>query len=319
MNDPDRDPDVSQLRTSGHWLNFPVAARQFVRELVRQTWAPRLIRFMRVRAKYNATGTEHNPYFKAGQKPAKTAVRIGVAYILSLVLALTLLYREGDALLLAAVPLGMWAVASVVFWLLPANRYIQSRLHPVIPARYMTILRIGFVTALFTALAELTLLTGAPAPLYYAVLWVVPIFTSFAFFMILRQLVQHGNADRGWMTNTRTFLVGPAVNFAVFPMGQEYHLPHHMYATVPHYRLKYLHALLMGYPEYREQAVEVHGYFFPTAYPKSGPTVLDVLGADYAARHRREVHVDDSVLENDHFEDADQIRADGDALRRAAT
>ena len=24
VNDPDRDPDVSQLRTSGHWLGFPL-------------------------------------------------------------------------------------------------------------------------------------------------------------------------------------------------------------------------------------------------------------------------------------------------------
>jgi fatty acid desaturase len=208
-------------------------------------------------------------------------------------------------------------VFSLVYWRLPADKYIQTRLHPVVPARYMTILRIGYITALFTTLALVTRLTGAPAVLYYVVLWVVPMFTSFSFFMILRQLVQHGNADRGWLTNTRTFLVGPAINFAVFPVGQDYHLPHHMYATVPHYRLRKLHELLMDYPEYRAQGVVVKGYFFPAEYPKAAPTVLDVLGGEYAARHTAAVHVDDTVMENDRFDDADEIRADGARLRKA--
>jgi len=38
-------------------------------------------------------------------------------------------------------------------------------------------------------------MTGAPAAVYYFLLWVVPLLTSFSFFMILRQLVQHGNGD----------------------------------------------------------------------------------------------------------------------------
>ena len=75
VNDPDRDPDVSQLRTSGHWLDFPVTPRQFLGTLVKQLWVPKLIRFMRVRARYNATGAEHSPYFKKGLKPNRTAVR----------------------------------------------------------------------------------------------------------------------------------------------------------------------------------------------------------------------------------------------------
>jgi fatty acid desaturase len=317
VNDPDRDPDVSQLRTSGHWLDFPVTPRVFLRTLVRQMWVPKLVRFMRVRARYNATGADHSPYLIKGQKPSRTAVRIGLLYILLLVVALTTLYYTADPVWLVAVPAALWAVFAVVFWRLPADRYIRTRLHPVVPARTMTILRIGFITAVFTALALFTRLTGAPAVLYYVVLWVVPIFTSFSFFMILRQIVQHGNADRGWMTNTRTFLVGRAINFAVFPMGQDYHLPHHMYATIPHYRLRRLHELLMQYPEYREKGVEVKGYFFAAEYPKTAPTVLDVLGPEHAARHTRAIHIDDTVLDGDRFDDADQIRQTGEQLRRA--
>ena len=316
VNDPDRDPDISQLKTSGHWLNFPLVKRAFLLTLLKQLWLPRLVRFMRIRAAYNATGTDKNPYLHKGRKPSKVAVRIGLVYILSLIGALTGLYYLGDPLLLGVVPAAMWLVICLVYGRLPADRFHQSRVHPVVPLRYMTMLRLGYVTVLFSGLAWATYLTGAPAVLYYFLLWVVPLFTSFAFFMILRQLVQHGNGDRGWLTNTRTFLVGRFINFAVFPVGQEFHLPHHMYATVPHYRLKKLHALLMDYPEYREQAVVVEGYFFPSHYPQTNPTVLDVLGPDYAARHTQEVHIDNTVLEGDEFEEAEEIVKEGEALKQ---
>jgi fatty acid desaturase len=142
----------------------------------------------------------------------------------------------------------------------------------------------------------------------------VPLFTSFAFFMILRQVVQHGNGGRGWLTNTRTFLVGSLIRFAVFPMGQDYHLPHHLYATVPHYRLKKLHAALMEFAEYREQAVVVEGYFAPPRRPQTNPTVLDVLGPDYAPK-TQSVYIDESVMDGDEFEGKEELRAEGERLK----
>ena len=50
VNDPERDPDISQLKTSGHWLNFPLPKKALLVTLLKQLWPPRLIRFMRVRA-----------------------------------------------------------------------------------------------------------------------------------------------------------------------------------------------------------------------------------------------------------------------------
>lgn len=305
VNDPDRDPDVSQLQTSGHWLKFPVEKKQFLWTLVKQLWIPNLIRFMRVRAQYNATGTDKNPYAKKG-KQSKAAVLVGVAYIAILFGSLVGLVLHGDALLLAVVPVALWFAVCVIFWRMPAEKFNQSRLHPVIPLRYMTMLRLGHITLVFAILANLTHHTGAPVWLYYYLLWLLPLFTSYAFFMILRQIVQHGNADRSWLTNTRTFLVGRFINFAVFPMGQEYHLPHHMYATVPHYRLKALHDFLMDYPEYAEEAVVVEGYFLPKSHPKTRPTVLDVLGPEYARRNA-DIYVDNSVIEDDDLDEKDEI------------
>ena len=50
VNDPIHDPDVSQLQTSGHWLNFPVSKKTFLMTLLRQLWIFGLIRYMRIRA-----------------------------------------------------------------------------------------------------------------------------------------------------------------------------------------------------------------------------------------------------------------------------
>jgi fatty acid desaturase len=307
VNDPDRDPDVSQLKTSGHWLGFPLARRAVIRALIRQLSPLRLIRFMRIRAQYNVTGTDKNPYMIKGQKPSKGAVRVGIVYLLSLVAALTALFYLADEWWWMPVAAGgLWMLVTGVFLGLPDHQYHQSKLRPVIHARYTSALRVGFITVLLTTLAAATKLTGAPAVLYFLVLWVVPLFTAFAFFMILRQLVQHGNGGRGWINNTRTFLLAPLVRFAVFPLGQDYHLPHHMYATVPHYRLKRLHQLLMAYPEYRAEALEVHGYFVSPERPQVHPTVVEVLGPEYAP-HTSEVHIDAEAVSVAEFSDREEL------------
>ncbi len=313
VNDPVRDPDISQLQTSGHWLPFPMEKKAFLLTLLRQLWLPNLFRFMRIRAAYNATGTDKNPYMRKGWKPSKLAIRVAILYMIGLIAALTGLVILGDALWLALVPAAMYVGLVVFYLLLPESKFHQSRIHSVLSQRTATILRVSFITLVFNSLAWLALLVDPWAPLYYFLLWLVPIFTSFSFYMILRQLVQHGNADRGWITNTRTFFVGHLINFSVFPIGQDYHLPHHLYATVPHYRLKQLHTALLEYPEYLEQAVQVHGYFVSPEKPQLHPTVLDVLGPDYAPREFHGVHIDDTVLEDVEVEEKAEILREGEA------
>ncbi|MFN4257934.1 MAG: fatty acid desaturase family protein [Gemmataceae bacterium] len=312
VNDPIRDPDVSQLQSSGHWLPFPLPKKQFLWTLVQQLWVPNLIKYMRIRAMYNAVSAIKNPYLKKNVQPNKTPIRVGIVYMAGLVLALTLLVWHGDPLWLAVVPTALWLAILAFYALIPEPWFLQVRVHPVIPTRYMSLLRVTFVTVLFCGLAWITWWTGKPAWFYFFLLWLVPIFTSFSFFMILRQLVQHGNGGRGWLTNTRVFLVHPFINFAVFPLGQDYHLPHHLFATVPHYRLKQLHELLLQYPEYQEQAVVVEGYFLPRERPPKHPTVLDVLGPDYAPNRHLDVYIDNTVLEGVRVEEKDAILREGE-------
>ena len=297
VNDPDLDPDVAQLRQSGHWLSFPLERGRVLLTLLKQTWPPGLARFILIRSRFSGMPQPGNPYARKDGPRPRFAVRAGVLYLLGLAGLLVALTYHGDPLLLAVVPAVCGAAVVTFYLLLPERMYQQLRLRPVIPLRYVSAGRLAFITLLFTALAWITHLTGEWAALDFLLLWVVPMFTSFSFFMILRQLVQHGNGGRGWLTNTRIFLVHRLIRFAVFPLGQDYHLPHHLFSTVPHYRLKELHEALLEYPEYREQAVVVHGYFLPPH-----PTALDVLGPDYAPPASIPAHIDDTVLEGEHID-----------------
>lgn len=322
VNDPQRDPDVSQLQTSGHWLDFPLSQGEFLKTLVRQLWIPNLIRYIGARAKYNSIGTDANPYVKTGARQPKAAVRVGLAYIVGLAATLATFVQVGNAWLLVIVPVAAWLAAMVFYGVIPDDWYKQSRVHPVISARQMSLMRITFITALLCGIAWGTHLTGAPVGLYFLLLWVVPILTSFSFFMILRQLVQHGNADRGRLTNTRTFFVHPLLQFAVFPLGQNYHLPHHMFATVPHYRLKRLHEFLSRYPEYQEEGVVVEGYLWPPRKKSSpaqmaaseegaqrNPTVIEVVGPEYHTKDGNPIYIDHSVLEQAELDEPEPVRA----------
>jgi fatty acid desaturase len=316
VNDPQRDPDVSQLKTSGHWLDFPIGKRAFLLTLVKQLWLPNLIRFIRIRAVHSAAGADKNPYMRKGWKPSKIGVLAGAGYLLLQIAALTALTCYGDPLWLAVVPAALWAAIIVFYLALPEAKFHQSRVRPVIPHRPATLLRVSYLTLLFASLAWITWATHVWAAVYYICYWLVPLLTSFSFYMILRQIVQHGNGGRGWLTNTRVFLVSRFIRFSVFPIGQDYHLPHHLFATVPHFRLRKLHELLLEYPEYREQAVVVEGYFLPPHSPQTRPTVLDVLGPEYAPRNEYEVHIDDTVLEDDEVEEKADILREGEMEKR---
>jgi fatty acid desaturase len=127
----------------------------------------------------------------------------------------------------------------------------------------------------------LTWATGRPWALYYVLLWLVPLGTSFSFYMLLRQIVQHGNAGGGRLTNTRIFLVGRLIRWSVFPLGMDYHLPHHIFPLVPHYRLRELHELLLETEEYRKSATVVEGYFAHRRPPQY-PTVLELMAGPRA-------------------------------------
>ncbi|MFO0960222.1 MAG: fatty acid desaturase [Isosphaeraceae bacterium] len=116
---------------------------------------------------------------------------------------------------------------------------------------------------------------GPRATLIFAALWILPLATTFPYFLMLRDTFQHTNADTGRYTNTRIFRVHPLVRWAVFPYGQDLHLPHHAVPSVPHYRLEELHRHLVATREgYGPAAVECRGIYW---HRSGGPTIADTL------------------------------------------
>jgi fatty acid desaturase len=320
VNDPERDPDLSQLQTSGHWLGGPCSRKALLLTALRHLRPTNLIRYTIVRAGYNTVGAGRSPYLRSDWVPSHLPSLAETVYIFGLGGLLMALARQPSALLLALVPVLVWGGFVLFLYFLPEQKYYQSRVPPFIPLRYVSIGRTTYFTIIFIILAWIKFTTGRPAAFYFVLLWVLPLFTTFSYFMMLRQNIQHGNADRGRLTNTRVFLVNLFFRFAIFPVHQDYHVPHHLYASIPHYRLKVLHALLMGCREYREQVVVVAGcvlhrragrdvtsHSAGTSSPDA-PTILDVLGPDYA-RHSPEIYIDDSVLDAEDVRPRDILHA----------
>src|SRR5688572_25661120 len=88
VNDPVRDPDISQLQKSGHRLSFPILKHEFMDVLFRQMWVPNLVRYSLARAEYDSLGTEHNPYIREDWEFSKRPQRLTVAYLAGLALLL---------------------------------------------------------------------------------------------------------------------------------------------------------------------------------------------------------------------------------------
>jgi fatty acid desaturase len=278
VNDRERDPDLAQLEWSGQRFRFPMTAAAFLWAcVVKQVlWPPGLLRYLVARSRYTVTGAG-GPYTARG-RPSRILMRLGSLYVaafLGVALGLPLLHRPW---LLALVPVGLWAGAVAFYALVPERCYSHYVVKPQVAMRWNSCLRVTHVAVVYTTLAWLTYLSGEPGVLYYVLLWGVPVATAFSYFMLLREVTQHGNADRGRLTNTRIFRVAFLVRWAVFPLGMDYHLPHHLFPMIPHYRLKELHALLQECAEYRRQATVVGSYFFAGGEPGARVTMLDVVG-----------------------------------------
>ena len=145
---------------------------------------------------------------------------------------------------------------------------------------------LGFqVSAPLVALA----LGGAHALLLCAVLWVLPLLTVLQPILRLRAIAEHGavtdlgspltaarcNRTSGKVSN----LLGRAL---LFPHHVNFHLEHHLYPAVPHYRLPALHRLLeekgvLAGAEVRDIGATMRCVFAPRAH--GSPTSIGSLKA----------------------------------------
>jgi fatty acid desaturase len=282
-NDPERDPDLVTLGGSKMVDRFPMPRRAFIKAIYLRVFTEPLA-FLRYTQDYvdiNVLGRSENVYLRqtgsaaAGSQWPRLGALLGLTYLLGfIVLQRTLMALEHpDLLLLAGLGGTLLVVAGA--WALPDRAFFQSPFRQAYSGRTSGVLRLVYYSWFIVGLGLLRGATGGRSSFGFWVLWVLPLVTSFPFFMLLRDVYQHTNADAGRLTNTRVFFVDAFTRWAVFVYGQDMHLPHHLFPAVPHHRLGRLHRLLKArHPEYAASVVECNGTF---TNRDGRPTILDTL------------------------------------------
>jgi fatty acid desaturase len=77
----------------------------------------------------------------------------------------------------------------------------------------------------------------------YLVLWVLPLVTVVQAILRLRAIAEHGATTdfSSPLTAARTNVAPAWLEWLIFPHQVNYHIEHHLYASVPHYNLPRLH------------------------------------------------------------------------------
>ena len=83
--------------------------------------------------------------------------------------------------------------------------------------------------------------------LEYFILWILPLVTVVQAILRLRAIAEHGATTdfSSPLTAARTNVVPAWLGWLIFPHNVNYHIEHHLYASVPQYNLPALHAALV--------------------------------------------------------------------------
>jgi fatty acid desaturase len=291
-NDRQRDPDLLNLGHGKRAFEFPMSRTRFVAKVyfcvLVAPW--RFLQFQMAYITVNTlgkgksvyNGTERGGRFGELYLP-RAATVLGIIHVVALVALTEWLADMGEpGWILLAAALG-WTVAVGIGALPPDRAVFSSPFRQAYSCRLASALRLGYYSLCAVALAEMRWLTDGQSGIYVPLLWFVPLLTTFPFFMLLRDVYQHSNADSGRLTNSRVFFTDRFTRWAVFVYGQDMHIPHHLFPAIPHYRLEQLHNVLKSSSDdYRTLVVECHGTFHDA---QGRATILDEMTK--AAGHER--------------------------------
>ena len=117
--------------------------------------------------------------------------------------------------------------------------------------------------SLLVNVAMLAVVTALGHPWLY-ILWVVAFMTSHMLVARIRQISEHAAVPDQFSPdprlNTRTMYISPLERLLISPHQVSYHLEHHLMASIPIYRLKRLHEILLD-KGYYEGVEFPRGYF----------------------------------------------------------
>lgn len=137
--------------------------------------------------------------------------------------------------------------------------------------------RFVFAVLLFAAVAYFDL--WRPVLLY----WLVPLATFLMGILYVRDLGEHFGLPGAGFDSARTMLVGWPERLLIAQNGVNFHADHHLFPSVPFFRLGRLHRALMLDPDFRAQAVITRGYLTGLIDEISArPTLASPRGVDHA-------------------------------------
>jgi fatty acid desaturase len=108
----------------------------------------------------------------------------------------------------------------------------------------------------------LTLVLYTGSWLQFLLCWIVPYMTIYQALNRLRLSTEHFlGEEENTPFRTRTVNLNYFEGILLSPHNLGYHTEHHLYPSVPFYRLPALHRVLMDAPEYRDNALVSSSYF----------------------------------------------------------
>ncbi|MFL9923002.1 fatty acid desaturase family protein [Herbaspirillum lusitanum] len=113
---------------------------------------------------------------------------------------------------------------------------------------------------LFTVLAVLAIsaLGWWPEVLLY---WVLPMSTFLMAILYVRDVGEHFGMPSQGFGHSRTVVAGWLERLLISQNGVHFHAEHHLFPSVPFFRLRRLHRILLSDQEYQVRAVITRGYF----------------------------------------------------------
>ncbi len=284
-NDWTKDPDLTDVGRPKGVHDFPMTRPQFIyRYFVRFLLPWVLPNYMAKLALQSVFGKGENPYLVDPKFQKKHAVDpspirwlslLGVIYLFGLAGTMNGLFAAGRTNQLIMTVAGAYLMAMGILILAPESAFFRSPIKNIYSSRAEAMIRLSAMTLLLSSFPIIRSLTGIHAGAYFILLWVGPLLTTMAYFMLLRDVYQHANADQGRLTNSRVFFSDRFTRWAVFVYGQDMHVPHHLYPAIPHYHLPQAHHYLKAMSaEYRQHVVECDGVF---SNQTGLPTILDVM------------------------------------------
>lgn len=262
VNDHELDPEFHNLGRARKLHDFPMNRWQFVTHfLSRILWPVSLLRYSWDNMRHGSIGITQRG---ADDWPVLRPLTIaGFVHFFASMLSLRWLAAEfGSVSVLLGAMIAWSAVAGVAIAVIPEERFYRSGYPGCYGPRLRSWMRLTFFVLLQGSMAITTLTTGLNCLWYFRILWLLPLLTGFPYFMLLRDAYQHANTDEGRFTNSRVMFPDPFSRWAIFMYGSDIHLTHHLYPTVPHYKLRRLHhSLKRNSAQYADEVVETYGTF----------------------------------------------------------